>query len=33
MSPFQDAFTVFWDFAFSIEKEEDAFVFIGSSSD
>jgi hypothetical protein len=26
-------YPVFWDFAFSIEKGTDAFVFIGSSSD
>ncbi len=26
-------YPVFWDFAFSIEKGADAFVFIGSSSD
>ena len=26
-------YPVFWDFAFSIDKDDDAFVFIGSSSD
>lgn len=26
-------YPVFWDFAFSIEKDDDAYVFIGSSSD